>query len=347
LTLGAVLMLGGVTGGRGDELSDSVGLGASSSSGAFLLPSLPENWADMPFQLTAKEVVSYNSNIFAAPTNAVLLPGEQRGDFTSTTTVGLSTRAYWYGQQFFFTGNYGSIRYLHNIESDENVYSFSAGDNWTLTSRCTGSAAANLARAPSLITELVGTGINYSTSTALTETGKCAVSNGYALVFNSGWTKTTNSNGLNAVNNGETVMLAAGIEYAKAQDDVTALATISNTNYGSRTGLTPVTGLASTVAFHSFTLNYSRQIDPDLTVAGQVGLVGVTSGFELSLPKTLLPIYSLSATWAITPKVGLTASASRTVAPPTTVIANAQTSYQATVGLTYQARLIPLTQGDL
>jgi hypothetical protein len=101
LTLGAVLMLGGVTGGRGDELSDSVGLGASSSSGAFVLPSLPENWADMPFQMTANEVVSYNSNIFAAPTNAVLLPGELRGDFTSTSTVGLSTKAYWYGQQFF------------------------------------------------------------------------------------------------------------------------------------------------------------------------------------------------------------------------------------------------------
>jgi hypothetical protein len=339
LTLSAVLMLGGVTGGRGDELSDSVGLGNASPSGAFVLPTLPENWADMPFQLTANEVVSYNSNIFGVPTNTVLPPGEQRGDWTSTSTVGLSTRSYWYGQQFFFSGTYGLIRYLHRTEDDSNIYSFNGGVNWTLTSRCAGSVAANLSKAPTLITEQVGTGINYATTTGVNETGKCDVSNGYSLIVNSGWSKTTNSGGLNAANNGETVMVAAGIEYAKAQDTLTALATISNTNYGNRTGLltTPIIGLANSVALHSFTLTYARQIDPDLSVVAQVGLTGVTSGFELSLPKTLLPIYSLSATWAVTPKVGLTASASRTVAAPTTVIANAETTYQATVGLTYQA----------
>jgi len=339
LTLGAVLMLGGITGGRGDELSDSVGLGAASSSGGFVLPSIPENWADMPFQMTANEVVSYNSNILANPTNAVLVPGQLRGDFTSTTTVGVSTKAYWYGQQFFFTGDYGLVRYHHLTDEDSNIYTFTAGDNWTLTSRCAGSVVTNLTKSPTLITEQVGTGINYATTTAVSETGKCDVSNGYALVVNSGWTKTNNSGGLNAVNNGETVMVAAGIEYAKAQDTVTALATISNTNYGNRTGLltTPVVGLANNVAFHSFTLNYSRQIDPNLTVVGQVGLVGVTSGFDLSLPKTLLPTYSLSAAWTVTPKVAVTASGSRTIAPPTTVVGNAQTSYQANVGLTYQA----------
>src|SRR5271163_1805412 len=67
LTLGAVLMLGGITGGRGDQLSGSVGLGGASSPGGFALPTLPENWADMPFQLTASQSVSYNSNILAAP----------------------------------------------------------------------------------------------------------------------------------------------------------------------------------------------------------------------------------------------------------------------------------------
>src|SRR5271155_5554232 len=72
LALGAVLMLGGVTGGRGDELSGSVGMGDAPSSGGFMLPTLPENWADanwadMPFRLTASESVSYNNNIFALP----------------------------------------------------------------------------------------------------------------------------------------------------------------------------------------------------------------------------------------------------------------------------------------
>jgi hypothetical protein len=216
----------------------------------------------MPFQLTAGEVVSYNSNIFAIPTSMDLLPGQQRGDFTSTSTFDPFTKTYWHGQQ-------------------SNLSSFNTGVNWSVTSRCARSVAGTLTRAPSLITEQARTAINYSTSAAVNETGKCAVSNGYSLVFNSGWTRTNNSAGLNSVNNNETVMIAAGIEYAKAQSDVTALATISKSNYGNRTELTPVVALANTVALHSFALNYARQIDPDFSVVGQVGLVGVTSGFDL------------------------------------------------------------------
>jgi len=45
----------------------------------------------------------------------------------------------------------------------------------------------------------------------------------------------------------------------------------------------------------------------------------------------------LSATWALTPKLNLTASGSRTVAPPTTIVANAEVNYNATMNLAYQA----------
>src|SRR5271170_8271548 len=109
------------------------------------------------------------------------------------------------------------------------------------------------------------------------------------------------------------------------------MATISNTDYGNRAALGSVVGLANNIAYHSFTLNYARQIDTDLSVTAQIGLTGVTNGFDVSLPKTLLPIYLFSAAWTVTPKLQLTASASRTIAPPTTVIANAETSYLASV----------------
>ena len=60
MTLGAVLMLGGVTGGWGDELSGSVGAGVP-SSGGFSWPALPDewNWSDLPVRLSASESVSY------------------------------------------------------------------------------------------------------------------------------------------------------------------------------------------------------------------------------------------------------------------------------------------------
>ena len=144
MTLGAVLMLGGVTGGWGDELSGSVGAGVP-SSGGFSLPALPDewNWSDLPVRLSASESVSYNSNILALPTGTSATNGLPQGDFTSTSSYGLSTKANWYGQQFFFDGTFGVIRYLHETGFNSNVYSFSPGVNWTLTSRCAGTVQLN------------------------------------------------------------------------------------------------------------------------------------------------------------------------------------------------------------
>jgi hypothetical protein len=336
LTLGAVLMLGGATGGRGDELSDSVGASGSPASG-FSLPALPGNWSDLPVRLTASESVGYNSNIFAVPIGTRLPNDQPQGDFTSTSSYGLSTKANFYGQQLLFDGTFGVIRYVHQTGFDSNIYSFSPGVNWTLTSRCAGNVTGLFTKSPSALTELVGTGINYVTTTSVSETGKCAISNGYSVVFNSGVTKTLNSNALDAVNNANTKMIAAGIEYAKGDSDLTLLATKSDSNYANRGLALNTVGLANTIVYHSFNASYTRQINPNLSVTAQLGLVGVTHDVTLSLPKTLLPTYSLSATWTITPKIILTASASRTVAPPTTVIGNAEQAYNTSLNLSYQA----------
>ena len=330
-TLAVVLTLGAVSGGRGQELSSSV-TPANGSLDGFVLPSVPENWADLPFKLTASQNVSYNSNISSFPIG-VAPKGAILGDFTSATNFGFQTRANVSGQQVFLDATFGVIRYLHEVQFNSTVYSLNAGVNWNVTSRCSGTLATSLSKSPAQLTEQVGTGINYTTTTALNETGKCAVSNGYSLLFNSGLTTLTNSDATNALNNSRTALIAAGIEYAKGYSTLTALASISDANYSNRSG---ALGLATETDFHSFTLNYTRQINPNLSVSGLIGLVGVTSGFSLGLPKTLLPIYTISATWTLTPKLSLNASASRSIAPPTTVIANAQQSYSAGMNLSYQ-----------
>jgi Putative beta-barrel porin 2 len=333
-TLAVVLTLGAVTGGRGQELSSSV-TPANGSFDGFVLPSVPGNWADLPFKLTASQTVSYNSNISSFPVG-VAPKGAILGDFTSTTNFGFSTKANVSGQQLFLDATFGEIRYLHEAEFNSTVYSLNAGVDWTVTSRCSGTLVASLSKSPAQITEQVGTGINYTTTNAVNETGKCGIANGYSLLFNTGLTTTTNSDAINALNDARTDLISAGIEYAKGYSTLTALASISQQNFTGRSGATAVAGLANEVDFHSFTLNYTRQINPNLSVTGLIGLVGVTSGFSLGLPKTLLPIYTVSTTWTLTPKLNLNASASRTIAPPTTVIANAQQSYGANINLTYQ-----------
>jgi hypothetical protein len=336
LTLGVVLTLGGVTGGRGQELSGSVTPSSAGSFDGFALPSVPANWADLPVKLTASESVSYNSNINGLPVGFPNPRGGPQGDFTATSNFGLSTRANVSGQQLFFDATFGLIRYVHEADFDSNIYSVNAGVDWTLTSRCSGALSVSLSKSPAALTDLIGTGINYSTSNTLNETGKCAVSNGYSLIFNSGLTTVTNSNPIDAINNSRNTLLSAGIEYVKGYSTLIALASNSENNFTGRSGAEAAAGLLPVTDFHSFTLAYTRQINDNLSVTGTIGLVGTTSGFTLGLPKSLLPIYTLSGTWSFTPKLTLNASASKTVAPPTTIIANAQTSYDANVILTYQ-----------
>ena len=210
--------------------------------------------------------MSYNSNINSFPIG-VAPKGAVLGDFTTTSNIGFSTKANVSGQQVFLDATFGVIRYLHEVQFNSTVYSLNAGVNWNVTSRCSGTLAASLSKSPAQLTEQVGTGVNFTTTNALNETGKCAVSNGYSLLFNSGLTTTKNSDAANALNDARTALISAGVEYAKGYSTLTALASISDQNFTGRNSAQSVAlGLATETDFHSFTLNYTRQIDPNLSV---------------------------------------------------------------------------------
>ena len=335
MTLGMVLTLGAVTGGRGQELSGSVTSAPGLSADGFVLPSVPENWSDLPFKLTASQTVSYNSNINSFPIGVAPL-GTAVGDFTETTNFGFSTRANVENQHLFLDANFGVIRYLRHVDSNSTIYSLNAGIDWNLTSRCSGTLGVSLSKSPAQLTEQIGTGINYTTTNAFNETGRCAVGNGYSLIFNSGLTNLTNSDAVNSLNDSRTTLVAAGIEYAKGESTLIALASISDQSFTNRGVAANALGLSDTTDFHSFTLEYTRQINPNLSFSGTVGLVGVTSGFTLALPDTLLPIYTVGVRWQATPKLSVNLNAARSISPPTTILANAQQSYNVGLNMVYQ-----------
>jgi hypothetical protein len=353
LTLGAILILGGVSGGRGDELSDAAGSGSaapnSPPSDGFVLPTLPENWSDLPVRLSASQSEQYNSNIFGISNGFVLPPGSAHGDFISTTQLGVSTKPYWFwsGQEFFFDASFGEVRYLHQVDFNSDIYNVDAGVNWTYSSRCSGALTALASKSPTTVTTQVVNsveslaGANYLTTTAFNETGTCAFGNGYSGIFNSSETQFSNSNVVNSLNNSRATMLAAGIEYKNSLSDLTGLATITDTDYSNRNAATTSglvsTGLVSTFVQHDLSLTYVRTIDPNLTLTGQIGLTGAGSEFTLALPRTLLPHYSATVGWTMTPKLSLTATAAKTINAPTTLVSNAQLSYLATFKLNYQA----------
>ena len=99
-------------------------------------------------------------------------------------------------------------------------------------------------------------------------------------------------------------MLSAGIEYAKGREHRDGAQRRIPRQSISRGRVENTVGLANVTDFHTFSLAYTRQINPNLSVNGLIGLVGTTGAFTLGLPKTLLPIYTLSTNVDVYAKAG-------------------------------------------
>ncbi len=340
-----------------------------------VLPRLPENWSDLPLRLKVSESVGHNSNVLNSPTNIAtggVLSGLSRGDFQSLSTYGASTKANWSGQQLFMDGSVGLTRYLHDVSLNSIQYAVDAGVNWNYTSRCSGTLVAAQAKVPSIpgvgsstsltpfglspstsaistvlpggqivVTPLgqqVGFGfINFVTATSFNETAKCLLAGDYAAIFNSGITQLTNSTVVNRLNNSRSVFVSAGVSYSvTATNSLEALVTVTGTDFPDRQAVLNNTGLVNNITQDQFNIIYTREFGPNLSAVASIGAVGVNnSAFSLALPSGIMPQYAISVSWIATPKVTVTASAARTVAPPTAVIGNAQISDVASLRVGY------------
>lgn len=370
LALSAVMILGGVTGSRGQDLLSS-GDAASAAAGipslGGLRPSLPENWSDLPVTIQASESVGYNSNVFAVPGGISSLHPPQ-GDFFWLSNYGISGKAPWEGQQFFFDASGGLYRYLHEVSLDSIHYSVDAGVNWIYTSRCSGTLVlteaqtpSNLGPTPTLgqpaapvvpgqpitsttvssLGQQVGSGfINIVKTTSFNETATCHISSDYSAILNSGYETSTNSTAPNIPNNFQDVFVAAGISYTVTQtNSLQALATYTSTEFPDRGILASPIGLAQHTGQLSFNVSYTRQFDTNFSVVASIGAVGINNSgnglFAFSLPTGFLPQYSFSTTWAATPKLSFYATAAQTVTPPQAIIGNAQLIRSASAGMSY------------
>jgi Putative beta-barrel porin 2 len=114
------------------------------------------------------------------------------------------------------------------------------------------------------------------------------------------------------------------------------LATVTGTNYPVRPFNISSQGLSSNITEDQLNLTYTKNFSPNLSVTASYGVVGVRNGsFSLEPASGFEPVYSLLVNWTATPKLGLTASASKAVSPPTSIIANVQVTESANLSLTY------------
>jgi len=147
----------------------------------------------------------------------------------------------------------------------------------------------------------------------------------------------TNSAALDQLNNFQSEFVAAGITYAVPETNtLKLLATVTGTKYTSRTTVLNSLGLLSNITEDELDLTYTKKFSRNLAITASGGLVGVHNGsFSLEPASAFQPVYSITATWTATPKLGLTVAASKTVALPTSLLANVEVTEGVNVGLTY------------
>jgi hypothetical protein len=336
-----LMLLGGASAVHADDLDASGAPSAMSIAPAMygVFSRVPENWSDLPVQLKFSESVGYNSNVLGVPTNGAALGlGSPIGTLYSISTVGASTKAYWEGQQFFADGSISLYQYPDANFLNSLANSFDIGDNWTYGSKCSGKLIGSEQKSPAQPGEQVGFNVlNTTTTIALNETSNCIISGEYSWVLNSGVTSSTNSAALSKILDYQSEFIAAGINYSVSQtNSLQFLATVTGTNYTAGTTVLNSLGLLSNITEDQLNLTYTKNFSPNLAVTASYGLVGIRNGsFTLNPASGWEPVYSLSTTWTATPKLGLTAGVSKTVALPTSILANLQASESANLGLTY------------
>ena len=343
--LAALITLGGVSVAQAQEASAGGSLGAGLNGilvGA--LPKLPENWADLPFQVHLSESVGYNSNFLNTPSafttiiNNVPMAVKPLAAWESISDFGASTKFNWGSQQFFVDASFGMNRYLNYPSSDTQHHDINAGMNWVYTSKCAGRLVFSDVAAQSLPAEQIGFNlINTVTTVSFNETGKCAITGNYSAVLNSGVSNATNSTTLNALNNSRTIFVSTGVNYSvTATNSLELLATLTGTEYPDRPTTFGVLGLTRNVLQDQINLLYTKSFSSDLAVIASFGAVGSKNrSFGLDFPTGFTPIYSLSFDWSAAPKIKVRGSVAHVVSVSTATLANLQVNENASIGLSY------------
>jgi hypothetical protein len=342
LRLGAVVLMLGANSVQGQVLSAFDPGAVSSFAGVF--PSLPRNWSDLPIQFKISEGAGFNSNVLNTPArngaaaNTSFLVAAPVATFESISNYQASTKMYVRGQQLFADGSFGFNHYLNHANLNTLHNAADVGLNWILTSKCSGRLIASEQKSEAEPGQQVGVNvINSVTALSVNETANCGVTGNFAGILNSGTTSSTNSAPADTVNNFQNAFVAAGMTYTVAETNrLQVLATMSSFNFPNRVILAN-TGLRNKFTEDQINVSYSKTFNPNLSMIASIGAVGTRNGeFNLDFPTGIVPQYSLSMNWSVTPKVSLVASVSHVVTPPTSIVANLQVSENANVGVTYQ-----------
>ena len=127
-------------------------------------------------------------------------------------------------------------RYLGHANLNTQHHNLDAGVNWTYTSRCSGRLVVSDTATPSEPTQQVAfNAVNTVTTVMFSQTGKCAITSDYSVIFNSGFGSSKNSAAADRLNNFNDLYVSGGFSYSVAETNtLELLATVTGTDYTDR-----------------------------------------------------------------------------------------------------------------
>jgi hypothetical protein len=312
------------------------------------------NWATSPLKLNVHEYGSYNSNILGIPSPgpnqpSTLKPGQTQGDFLLNTNVGASTRFNAWSQKFYADASYNVINYRNNIGFDGHNYNVDAGVNWVATSHCSGTLTAVSSQRQAAQEDSFGPGISTVRLQSVAETGQCGIYQNVSAILNSG-IASMNQTAVgarrfagNALDN-VTAYAQGGLQYQWTDlNNLQFLTKISDIRYTNRFVVAAADALNSTsilnARYTNYSLVYNRTFSEMLNASASAGFATISQETfggrqSNSTPKT--PTFAFHAAWLPTPKWSFFVNVSRSVSPPTSVLAGTQIGNVESVVANYQ-----------
>ncbi|ACB94484.1 hypothetical protein Bind_0834 [Beijerinckia indica subsp. indica ATCC 9039] len=296
----------------------------------------------LPFKLAIDQNVFYNDNIQLIPNNTATPTGFSRSDFYSTTNLNGALKFPIGPHTFFVNGGYGLVRYARNPQLNSDNYHVNGGLAWSLGSHCTGDIIGALAsyQAPFYQQDLINQ-INVVSNLSATAGARCHVADRIYAVAGGGWRQYTNSLSQFTSNNRDQTFESVGLTYeGGALDQFGVRATFIHRVFTDRPAVVDPT-LSQSLDQRNYTFNFQRTITPRINVSGSAGVTQVQGHQAVSTSSNTWPIYTVSLSWNLTPKISLGYNLSRAIIAPQGLSSDLQSvnSQLVTIGYQFSPRL--------
>jgi hypothetical protein len=284
------------------------------------------NWSDSPLLLDLHQYGGFNDNILnAAPDQT------PRASAFSQTAFGALGRVNLGSQKVFADARFTATDFLEDRSASLHDRQFDLGWDWRAGRSCEGHLIAASSDKQAEAEQASGPGLDTLRSRAVDEDGRCALYGAFGLVFAAGAASRRHASDAARALDNDSAYGKLGLDYDWSQFDhakISAKYTGLHFPQGAETG-----GLRGAAGLGDLQGAYRRIFSPLWRAEGMIGVSEAPAPAD-GRPRAL-GVYSAGLAWTPSELWRAELAASRTLGAPVTIRANAQVSQAQSLSLTW------------